>query len=69
MTASGARQESDESCGPLFRSAFPEVLKATTEFRAAKGDDGVGAVNGPVHPSRVGTRKIFQKNSAYKQAP
>src|SRR6266404_3049866 len=42
----GARLESDESCGP----AFPEVLKTTTEFRAAKSNDRVGAVNGPVHP-------------------
>ena len=31
----GARQESDESCGPSFRSAFPEVLKATTELGTA----------------------------------
>jgi hypothetical protein len=34
----------------LFRSAFPEVLKATTELGAAESDDGVGAMNGPVHP-------------------
>src|SRR5258708_19246647 len=45
----GARQESDESCGPLFRSAFPEVLKATTQLGTAESDDGVGALNGPVH--------------------
>ena len=42
----GARQESDRSSGP----AFPEILKATTKFGATKGDDGVGTVNGPVHP-------------------
>ena len=45
----GARQESDESCGPPFRSAFPEVLKATTELGTAESDDGVGAANGPMH--------------------
>src|SRR6266853_4232315 len=45
----GARQESDESCGPLFRSAFPEVLKATTQLGTAESDDGVGALNSPVH--------------------
>src|ERR1700731_4454303 len=28
----GARQESDGSCGPAFRSALPEILKTTTEF-------------------------------------
>jgi hypothetical protein len=28
----GAPQESDESRGPTFRSAFPEVLKATTKL-------------------------------------
>ena len=44
-----APQESDESCGPLFRSAFPEVLKATTQLGTAESDDGVGALNGPVH--------------------
>jgi|HubBroStandDraft_6_1064221.scaffolds.fasta_scaffold37056_2 hypothetical protein len=26
----GARQESDGSCGPLFRSGFPEVLRANS---------------------------------------
>ncbi len=45
----GVRLESDGSCSPLFRSAFPEVLKATTELRAAESDDGVGAWHGPVH--------------------
>src|SRR5258707_675200 len=45
----GARKESDESCGPPFRSAFPEVLKATTELGTAESDDGVGAANGPMH--------------------
>src|SRR6266516_1373474 len=45
----GAPQESDESCGPLFRSAFPEVLKATTQLGTAESDDGVGALNSPVH--------------------
>jgi hypothetical protein len=33
----------------VFRSAFPEVLKATAELGAAEGHDGVGTVNGPVH--------------------
>ena len=47
----GARQESDESCGLLFRSAFPEVLKATTKLGTAESDDGVGAANGPMHAS------------------
>jgi hypothetical protein len=34
MRLSGARQESEESCGlvPKFCSALPEVLKAPTEF-------------------------------------
>jgi hypothetical protein len=48
-SASGAPQESDESCGPLFRSAFPEVLKATTQLGTAESDDSVGALNSPVH--------------------
>src|SRR5258708_18059647 len=46
----GARQESDGSWGGLFRSTFPEVLKATTELGTEESNDGVGAVNGPVHP-------------------
>ena len=33
----------------LCGSAFPEVLKTTTEFRAAKSNDGIRAVKGPVH--------------------
>lgn len=37
--AGGARQESDESCGPLFRSAFPKVLKAPAELGTAEGDE------------------------------
>src|SRR4029077_20402725 len=45
----GARQESDGSCGLLFRSPFPEILKAATKLRTAKRDDGVGAVNSPMH--------------------
>jgi integrase len=45
----GARQESDESCGLVFRSAFPEILKATTKLGAAESDDGVGAADGPMH--------------------
>ena len=52
----GAPQESDESCGPTFRSAFPEVLKATTKLRTAERDDGVGARDGPVHPGAFETR-------------
>src|SRR6267378_2930369 len=52
----GAPQESDESCGPAFRSAFPEVLKATTKLRTAESDDGVGARDGPVHPGAFETR-------------
>src|SRR5580704_1826485 len=48
----GARLESDESCGP----AFPEVLKTTTKFRAAESNDGVGAVNGPVHSGTFESR-------------
>ncbi len=48
-TGQGAPQESDESCGPLFRSAFPEVLKATTQLGTAESDDSVGALNSPVH--------------------
>src|SRR5258708_32464030 len=45
----GARQKSDESCGPQLGSAFPEVLKAPTKLRTAESDDGVGAAHGPMH--------------------
>src|SRR6266581_7951309 len=55
-STSGARQESDRSCGPPFRSAFPEVLKATTKLRTTESDDGVGAVNGPVHSGAFESR-------------
>jgi hypothetical protein len=43
------------SCGLSFRSAFPKVLKAPTELGTAESDDGVGAVNGPVHSSAFET--------------
>jgi hypothetical protein len=42
----GARQESDESCGPQLGSAFPEILKATTKLGTAESDDGVGTADG-----------------------
>lgn len=32
-------------------AALPEVLIASTEFAAAQGDDGVCAIDGPVHAS------------------
>src|SRR5206468_4553752 len=48
-TLRGARQESNKSCGSPFRSAFPEILKATTKLGTAESDDGVGAANGPMH--------------------
>src|SRR5674476_1110363 len=37
------------SCGSPVGAALPEVLKASAEFGAAQGDDGVCAVDGPVH--------------------
>jgi hypothetical protein len=48
----GARQISGMgSCGRfrLICSGFPEIFEASTEFRAAEGDDGVCALHGPVH--------------------
>jgi hypothetical protein len=39
----------------VFRSAFPEILKATTELGTAESDDGVGAADGPTHPSSFET--------------
>jgi hypothetical protein len=39
----------------VFRSAFPEILKATTELGTAESDDGVGAADGPMHPSSFET--------------
>src|SRR5215470_11449795 len=33
----------------LFRSAFPEILKAATKLSTAESDDGVGTTNGPMH--------------------
>src|SRR2546425_6040160 len=46
----GARQESRRSRRPPFGSAFPKVLKTSTQFAAAQSDDGVGTANGPMHP-------------------
>src|ERR1035437_5654647 len=37
------------SCGSPVGAALPEVLKASAEFRAAQGDDGVCAIDGPMH--------------------
>src|SRR6267154_3159751 len=45
----GAPQESGGSCGPLFGSPFPKVLKATTKLRTTESDDGVGAAHSPMH--------------------
>src|ERR1035438_1733621 len=39
------------SCGSPVGAALPEVLKASAEFGATQGDDGVGAIDGPVHAS------------------
>lgn len=40
-----------KSCGRpgLIGAALPEILKASTEFAAAEGDDGVGPFHRPVH--------------------
>src|ERR1700758_122625 len=38
-----------ESRGSPVAVALPEVLKTPAEFRAAQGDDSVGAIDGPVH--------------------
>src|SRR5712691_6343384 len=46
----GARQESRRSRRHPFGSAFPKVLKTSTQFAAAQSDDGVGTANGPMHP-------------------
>src|ERR1017187_7429578 len=40
-----------ESRGSPVVAPLPEVLKASTELRAAQGDDGVCALDGPVHAS------------------
>src|ERR1035437_8584861 len=40
-----------ESRGSPLGAALPEVLKASAEFRAAQGDDGVCAIDGPMHAS------------------
>src|ERR1019366_4117465 len=40
-----------ESRGSPIRAALPEVLKASAEFAAAQGDDGVCTIDGPVHAS------------------
>ena len=40
-----------ESRGSPVRAALPEVLIASAEFGAAQGDDGVCAIDGPVHAS------------------
>src|ERR1017187_6096565 len=40
-----------ESRGSPVVAPLPEVLKASAEFRAAQGDDGVCALDGPVHAS------------------
>jgi len=44
----GAPQESDDhaACVPF---CVPEILKATTQLGTAESDDGVGALNRPVH--------------------
>jgi hypothetical protein len=55
----GARQISGTgSCGRfrLICSGFPEIIEASTEFRAAQGDDGVCAPYGPVHAGRCRPR-------------
>src|ERR1700736_473716 len=45
----------------LSGPAFPEILKASAEFGAAEGDDGVGAGSGPVHagPLEPGSNHYF----------
>src|SRR6266571_6923810 len=38
-----------ESRGGPVRASLPEFLIASAEFRAAQGDDGIGALDGPVN--------------------
>jgi hypothetical protein len=57
----GARQISGTgSCGRfrLICSGFPEIIEASTEFRAAQGDDGVCAPYGPVHAGALPTATL-----------
>src|SRR5512139_151487 len=44
----------DSSC-PLEPAPLPEILKTSTESRAAESDDGVGAVDSPMHARALET--------------
>ena len=51
----GARQICDAvSCGGV--SSFPEAFEAAAEDAAAQGEDGIGAVYGPVHAGALEAR-------------
>src|SRR5437588_12418390 len=47
----GRTSDLGKSCSHLLSlgAAFPESLEASAELAAAQGDDGVGALDGPVH--------------------
>ena len=67
----GARQESDESCGLVFRSAFPEILKATTELRTAESDEikVLGAPHYEVFAERFAKIAVQQKREESLDSP
>ena len=44
------KMRAERSCSLfLMRSTFPEILEASAESGAAKGNDGVGSREGPMH--------------------
>ena len=45
----GVRRKSDGSGGDCVMPPIPEVLRSTTEMAAAEGDDGIGALECPMH--------------------
>ena len=57
-----------ESCGIPVRAALPEILKASAEFRAAERDDGICAMDSPVHAGPFEARPDGHFASSLKDA-
>src|SRR5437773_10286820 len=61
LLARGRTSDLGKSCSHLLSlgAAFPEILEASAELATAQGDDGVGALDGPVHACSLEPRPNY----------
>src|SRR5947207_4965270 len=61
LPSQGRTSDLGKSCSHLLSlgAAFPEILEASAELATAQGDDGVGALDGPVHACSLEPRPNY----------